>query len=86
MQRPEKPSLGRRRSGIFGQNCIDEITKRARNAVREANSDKDACSALVRELQSGSFDEWHGICGRDRKGLGNFTVSSLGDLSTINGA
>ncbi|RMJ24987.1 hypothetical protein PHISP_04150 [Aspergillus sp. HF37] len=70
---------------ILEQGCIDAITKRARKAVRDAQGDGDACSALARELEHGSFDECRGIGGNSGKGLGNFTVAPLGDLSPITG-
>lgn len=71
---------------ILGQGCIDAITKRARKAVRDAQGDGDACSALARELEHGSSDECRGIGGNNGKGLGNFTVAPLGDLSPITGS
>ncbi|RMJ21312.1 hypothetical protein PHISP_07817 [Aspergillus sp. HF37] len=75
---------------ILEQGCVDTITERARKAVRDAKGDGDGCSALARELERGSFDKCRGIGGggggnNGKKGLGNFTVSSLGDLSPITG-
>ncbi|KAE8409742.1 hypothetical protein BDV37DRAFT_277397 [Aspergillus pseudonomiae] len=66
---------------IIEQRCIDTLTERARS-VTNATSSGNVCAALERELKKNTF-EGCGDLGGKGKGLGNFTVTSLGDLSTV---
>lgn len=70
---------------VIEQSCIDTLTERTRRlAVTSASGSEDACALLERELNGESFDECADLGGMN-KGLGNFTVVSLSDLSTISG-
>lgn len=70
-------------SEIINQACNDRLTKRARDIINDA--DGDACAQLEDELRNSSFDEcsdsWH-----TSSSLGNLTVTSLANLSTISGS
>ncbi|OGM51143.1 hypothetical protein ABOM_000136 [Aspergillus bombycis] len=66
---------------VIEQRCIDSLTERARS-VTNTTSTGDVCAALERELKQNTF-EGCGDLGGKGKGLGNFTVTSFGDLSTV---
>ncbi|KAE8359504.1 hypothetical protein BDV27DRAFT_135989 [Aspergillus caelatus] len=66
---------------IIEQKCIDTLTERARS-VTNATSNDGVCAALERELKRNTFEEC-GILGGKGKGLGNFTVTSFGNLSSV---
>jgi len=65
---------------VIDQACIDRLTERVRSIINGA--DGDGCAQLEDGLNSSSFDEcsdsWLGS-----STLGNLTVTSLADLSTI---
>jgi hypothetical protein len=65
--------------GVIEQKCIDKLTERASRVAN--NADSDACAALERELKN-SFDECRDLGGNGR-GLGNFTVATLGNLLAV---
>lgn len=70
-------------SKVIDQACIDRLTERARSIIGDA--DGDGCAPLEDELNSSSFDE----CSASWLGsslLGNLTVTSLANLSTISGS
>ncbi|KAB8208074.1 hypothetical protein BDV34DRAFT_222896 [Aspergillus parasiticus] len=66
---------------VIEQKCIDALTERARS-VTNGTSNGGVCAALERELKMNTF-EGCGDFGAKGKKLGNFTVNSLGDLSTV---
>ncbi|KAB8222839.1 hypothetical protein BDV33DRAFT_50239 [Aspergillus novoparasiticus] len=66
---------------VIEQKCIDALTEQARS-VTNSTSNGGVCAALERELKRNMFEECGNLGGKG-KGLGNFTVTSLGDLSTV---
>lgn len=66
---------------VIKQECIDTLTERARS-VTNATSNGGVCATLERELRRNAFEECRDLGGKGR-GLGNFTVTSFGDLSTV---
>ncbi|KAE8387862.1 hypothetical protein BDV23DRAFT_185867 [Aspergillus alliaceus] len=56
---------------VIEQKCIDKLTERASNGVY--NGKDDACAALERELKKRG----------NGRGLGNFTVTSFGNLTAV---
>ncbi|KAJ1705359.1 hypothetical protein AFGD_000907 [Aspergillus flavus] len=66
---------------IIEQECIDTLTERARS-VTKATSNGGVCATLERELRRNAFEECRDLGGKGR-GLGNFTVTSFGNLSTV---
>ncbi|KAE8381160.1 hypothetical protein BDV26DRAFT_301959 [Aspergillus bertholletiae] len=66
---------------VVEQKCIDTLTARARSLIN-ATSNGSVCAALERELKQNTF-EGCGDLGGKGKGLGNFTVTSFGDISTV---
>ncbi|KAL4882378.1 hypothetical protein BJY04DRAFT_217294 [Aspergillus karnatakaensis] len=64
---------------IIEQSCIDALVQRASEGTG------GNCDALDRSLRENAIEECANFSG-DGNGLGNFSVASLSDLSTISGA
>ncbi|PTU25426.1 hypothetical protein P175DRAFT_0514151 [Aspergillus ochraceoroseus IBT 24754] len=67
---------------VIEQSCIAKLTEQAQNVNYSGSG---ACSALERQLRSHAPDECSDFAGAGN-GLGNFTVASLGGLSSISGS
>ncbi|KAI9041354.1 uncharacterized protein KD926_006930 [Aspergillus affinis] len=65
---------------VVDQRCINALTKRASEVADDADS--NPCSALERELKKDDLDDCKNLGGAGN-GLGNFTVTSFGDLKSV---
>lgn len=70
-------------SDVISQSCIDALTDRARGFG--SNDTSNACDSLRDDLKNNTIDACANLSG-DGKGLGNFTVSPLSNLSPITSA
>ncbi|KAA8642506.1 uncharacterized protein ATNIH1004_011451 [Aspergillus tanneri] len=66
---------------VIEQKCIDNLTKRATMAIDNAQG-QDICADLRSQLKRDTIDGCADLAGTGH-GLGNFTVTSLGDLSPV---